>query len=228
MSVQILKEERRELVRLQSSFSLPKGKIAEVLRRDEAYRKAEVVFVVPSEPLDQIRINALLDGKDLIMPGPGLKQGFFICRPHSIPFRDMAFAVSFRGMQKFAERLDVSSLSTLQLDLMLTGAVAIDRDGMRLGDGLGFFDLTCAILAAYGAFTDRTRIYGVVEESQLTEDALPHAPWDMRMDGAVTSDGVRSFEKSAASLPAIFWDELPERRIRKIDPLWKLKVRNEK
>ncbi len=228
MSVQILKEERRELVRLQSAFSLPKGKIAEVLRRDEVYRKAEVVFAVPSEPLDQIRINTLLDGKDLIMPGPGLKQGFFICRPHSIPFRDMAFAVSFRGMQKFAERLDVSLLSTLQLDLMLTGAVAIDRDGMRLGDGLGFFDLTCAILAAYGAFTDRTRIYGVVEGSQFTEDALPHAPWDVRMDGVITGDGARYFEKSAAKPPEIFWDELPERRIRKIDPLWKLKVRNEK
>ncbi|MCD6388378.1 MAG: hypothetical protein J7L69_03115, partial [Desulfobulbaceae bacterium] len=38
------------------------GRIAERLRRTEAYRQAHWVFVGPADILSQIRINVLMDG----------------------------------------------------------------------------------------------------------------------------------------------------------------------
>ena len=74
------------------------GKIAEAIRRQDAYRQCRQIFVSPSPDLAQIRINALLDGKELVVSGPGLKEGFYQLRPYVVPFPKLAFAVSLKGL----------------------------------------------------------------------------------------------------------------------------------
>lgn len=199
------------------------GKAAERLRGLVQYRQAKQIFVAPSDPLKQIRINALLDGQVLIMPGPGLKEGFFMCPPHSVPFKSLGHAVTYKGMPKFFKRLQWSELSGLAIDMAVTDAVAIDFKGGRLGDGKGFFDLAFAVLASLSSQTAQASLFAVVGKGQLLDVPLPRNPWDMRMDGVVTAEEVLQFtDAEARPAPAIYWDALPLKRIRKVSPLWEM------
>lgn len=65
--------------------------------------------------------------------------------------------------------------------LMLIPALAVDRRGVRLGRGAGFYDRTLAL--ASGA-----RLVAVVRDSELV-DALPEDPHDVRMQEALTPSG---------------------------------------
>ncbi len=203
-------------------FSLPQGKIAEQLRRADIYREAKQLFVSPHQVLDQIRINALLDGKELIMPGPGLQEGFYRVRPYRIPFRDIPYGVSFKGLSKYAQNLATNELSDLHIQLMVTDALAIDSFGRRLGDGHGFFDLSCSLLSQCGALAQEVTILAAVAEEQIQTESLPLDPWDVMIDGILLANGIRFFAKRSSSGQGILWDFLDMKRIRKIKPLWEL------
>ena len=196
------------------------GRIAERLRRTEAYRRTHWVFVGPADILSQIRINVLMDGKELIMPSPALKEGFFLCRPSGIPFAKRSFAVSFKGLAKFGDRLGLDDFSGLDIGLFVADALAWDRLGNRLGDGGGFFDLSWALLKTLGAVSDRAAVLGVGGRAQCV-DLLPVDPWDVKMDGMITEDGIDVFTNDQIE-GALFWEQLPAKRIRKMSLLWKL------
>jgi 5-formyltetrahydrofolate cyclo-ligase len=196
------------------------GRIAERLRRTEAYRQAHCVFVGPADILSQIRINVLMDGKELIMPSPALKEGFFLCRPSDIPFAKRSFAVSFKGLAKFGEKLGLDGFAGLGIGLSVADALAWDQSGNRLGDGMGFFDLSWALLKTLGAMSDRGAVLGVGGRAQCV-DLLPVDPWDVKMDGVITEDGIDVFANDQIE-GVLFWEQLPAKRIRKMSLLWKL------
>ncbi|MBU3937029.1 MAG: hypothetical protein KKD53_05830, partial [Proteobacteria bacterium] len=83
---------------LDASEGKASGKSAEIVRRLEKYRDAKRIFVGPTARLQQIRINALTDGKELLVPAPGLKEGFYLLAPYEIPFKHLAFAVGYNGL----------------------------------------------------------------------------------------------------------------------------------
>lgn len=196
------------------------GRIAERLRRTEAYRQAKQVFVGPAAILSQIRINVLMDGKELIMPSPALKEGFFLCRPGTIPFAKRSFAVSYNGLTKFGERLGLDEFIGLDIGLFVADALAWDRSGNRLGNGMGFFDLSWALLKTLGAASDRAAVLAVAGRGQCV-NLLPIDPWDVKMDGLITEDGIDFFTNDQIE-GALFWEQLPAKRIRKMSLLWKL------
>lgn len=198
------------------------GKMAEHLRRVDAYRKAKQVFMSPAPVLAQMRINALLDGKELIMPAPALIDGFYLLKPYTIPHKDLAYAVSFKGLPKFGKKLSMDEISGLEIDMLLTDAVGVDRHGGRLGDGHGFFDLAVAILNDLHALSGQVSAWTVVGNDQFVEGGLPIDPWDVKVDGVITPSGQQELDNSQENLPQIFWEGLAKKRIRKIAPLWRI------
>lgn len=194
------------------------GKIAEAVRRIEAYRQCRQIFIAPAPALAQLRINALLDGKELIVPGPGLKEGFYLLRPFSIPFPKLALAVSLKGIPVHGELLRHEALASLTIGVLITEALAVDARGVRLGDGTGFFDLACAILHRCGALTEAPAIWAAAVPRQ--PDELPAEPWDVRMHALIGPQGIVQFPERDP-LPAIAWQHIPKQRIKKITPLWK-------
>ncbi|MDD5759076.1 MAG: 5-formyltetrahydrofolate cyclo-ligase [Desulfobulbaceae bacterium] len=211
------KEEWRQKYQEMPPLANP-GKIAEAVRRLDAYRQCRQIFVSPAADLAQIRINALLDGKELIMPGPGLKEGFYLFHPYVIPFAKLAFAVSLKGLPIHGTLLRHPELSKLSISLLITEALAVDRSGHRLGDGSGFFDLACAILKQCGALTKATTILAVGTTPETAE--LPIDPWDVTVHGLIGAQGEFLFS-SGGDLPKIDWQQLPKQRIKKVTPLWK-------
>jgi 5-formyltetrahydrofolate cyclo-ligase len=197
-------------------------KAAEQLRRLPAYRQAKTIFAEPGAELLQIRSNALVDGKELIIPGPGLKEGFYRLRPYTVSFREVVHAVTYKGLSRYGERLNRENLGRLALDLLLTGAVAVDNRGGRLGKGQGFFDLACAALHESGAVVAGGGILAVVAENQIVSGELPLDPWDVRVDGIVTPSSFREIVHASRSQPAVYWEVVPFRRVKKMSPLWQL------
>jgi len=66
-----------------------------------------------------------------------------------------------------------------EVDLMLIPAASVDRTGMRLGWGRGYYDKTL------GSMENRPPVYAVVFDSEFV-DELPGDSHDQRVDGVVT------------------------------------------
>jgi 5-formyltetrahydrofolate cyclo-ligase len=69
-------------------------------------------------------------------------------------------------------------------DLVLVPALLVERSGVRLGRGGGYYDRTLASV--------RAPTYAVVYDDEVV-DALPHEPHDVPVLGAVTPGGVVEF-----------------------------------
>lgn len=213
--MEMSKEEWRQAYH--GDFPKADGRTAEALRRLDAYRRSRHVFIEPSPALAQMRINALLDGKELIVPGPGLREGFYCLKPFSVPFPKLSLAVSLKGVPVYGQLLPHQALARLEIGVMVAEALAVDGRGFRLGDGSGFFDLACAILSHCGALAEGA--LAVAAAVAHRPEWLPADSWDVRMDGVLGPQGLDLFSHEEEHL-AIDWGQLTMQRIKKITPLW--------
>jgi len=200
---------------------VPWGKAAQKLRSLQVYREAETVFATPDTSLLQARINCLVDGKNLLMPAPAIREGFYLLPGRSIPFPEIARAVTYRGLTQKGLLQHSSKIAELTLGLLLTGSLTIDNEGGRIGDGNGFFDLSCALLHELGALQQEWTALSFISEDHVSRVPLPQDVWDIKLAGVITDTRVHSFSQPEQT-PKILWDKLPRDRIKKIDPLWKL------
>jgi 5-formyltetrahydrofolate cyclo-ligase len=69
------------------------------------------------------------------------------------------------------------------VDLILVPAACVDRSGMRMGWGRGYFDKTL------GSMERRPPVYAVIFEHELLE-TVPSEVHDQRVDGVVTPAGI--------------------------------------
>ena len=197
------------------------GKVAEKLRGLQSYRDTATVFASPHESLLQARINCLVDGKSLLMPGPSIREGFFLLAARSIPYKNLPVAVTYKGLEKYGQHLQGDNMSGLSVALLLTDSLAVDVTGGRVGDGYGYFDLCCALLQEMNAIEHEADIVTLIQEEQVSREILPQEKWDIKMTGAVTPKQILQFEPEG-QIAQIFWDMLSQDKIKRIDPLWKL------
>ena len=73
-------------------------------------------------------------------------------------------------------------------DLILVPLLAVDRHGTRLGQGGGHYDRVLPGLRDAGA-----TIIGVGWTMQRIDGELPVEPWDVRLDGFVSPEGLEMF-----------------------------------
>ncbi|WP_196881381.1 5-formyltetrahydrofolate cyclo-ligase [Arthrobacter sp. CAN_A214] len=81
----------------------------------------------------------------------------------------------------------LSAEITAGVDLMIIPAAAVDRSGMRLGWGRGYFDRTLS------ALEHSPTVYAVVFDSEFRE-TVPREPHDHPVDGIVTPSMTALFE----------------------------------
>lgn len=201
------------------------GQVAEQLRRQEKYRQAAQVFLEPSPLLKQARINALADGKILIMPGPGLKEGFYRLDPYRIPFSKLAQAAVGRELPAFGQKITARrEAALLEIDLLIGEYWAVDERGYGVGEGKGFFDLAVALLAELGGLADDCLVMVAVQDRRRLVAKLAVAAWDIAGNAVLTPQQVFTVDQFQARHKGILWEALGLDRIRRITPLWKLYV----
>lgn len=195
----------------------------EILRRLDSYREARRILVAPSSGLKQARINALNDGKELLVPSPGLKEGFYLFKPYEIPFAKLGQAISYSGLPKYGTRVAVEELCREPVTVLVTDCLAVDPLGYFVADGRGLFDLSTAILAESAALAEGAEAYALGDAAQLSGQDFESGEWDVRLNGFITSKGVFARNSLSQAAHRVIWDLLTKQRIRKITPLWKMR-----
>ena len=183
-------------------------------------------MVPPDQAQLQVRINALLDGKRLIMATPGLRDGFYLFAKGAIQTKDLVRAVRSSGVRRFGKRLATLRKEIGEVDLLVTGAVAVGLQGGRIGKGSGYFDLEYMILRQIGSARAKTPVVALVDDVQVREE-VPTQKKDVAVDFIVTPTRLIRAETAAKRPSRVLWDVLEEQSIRRMRPLMELSKRRE-
>ena len=122
---------------------------ARLLAETDEWRAASTVKSNPDSPQWPVRTRALQDGKVVYMAVPRLAEAdpFFLLDPERLADGPRK-ASSIKGATRSARTVGVDELEPV--DLVVTGCVAVDESGARLGKGGGFSDLELALAAEAG------------------------------------------------------------------------------
>nr|WP_218853711.1 5-formyltetrahydrofolate cyclo-ligase [Schumannella luteola] len=83
----------------------------------------------------------------------------------------------------------LSPLAINEVDLILVPAASVDRQGMRMGWGRGYFDKTL------GSVEGCPPVYAVIFDDELV-DTVPSERHDVPVDGVVTPGGITELRRS--------------------------------
>jgi 5-formyltetrahydrofolate cyclo-ligase len=196
---------------------------AERLRATDAWRGAGTLKANPDSPQWPVRQRAVEDGMLLYMAVPRLAEPdpFFMIDPGSLDVAPRK-ATSIKGASTHGRTVAVADLEPV--DLVVTGCVAVDSTGARLGKGGGFADLEFALAAAAGLIGDDTLVVTTVHPLQVVDPGrIPVTAHDVRLDLIVTPDEVVACERSGSRPERIIWEELTEEKIAAIPLLRRLR-----
>jgi 5-formyltetrahydrofolate cyclo-ligase len=189
---------------------------ADRFRRLDVWRKARAVKCNPDAPQWPVRQRALEDGLLVLMAVPRLAaaEPFVLLDPAQLTVSARA-ASSIKGSGTHGRPAAVDALEPF--DLVVSGCVAVDRAGARLGKGGGFADLEFALASAAGLITPETVVATTVHPRQVVErDRIPVTGHDVPVDLIVTPDEVITCDATFPRPDGIQWDDLDDDKIAEI------------
>lgn len=160
----------------------------------------------PDAPQRPLREGALHRGIVLYMPTPRLRAGFHRLDPSRIPDTSLKEAASLSKGGRWAEAVPLSALGT-ELDLVVTGSVAVTPGGKRCGKGHGYGDLEYALLRELGH--PPLPVATTVHPLQWVTD-FPADPFDLPVSLIATPEEVFEVPEPPPAPAGIDWQALPE------------------
>ena len=192
---------------------------SERLARHPAWKKAKTIKANPDAPQTHSRRLALEQGKTLVMAVPRLRDAhpFRLLDPAKLNEEQIREAATIKGALRHGEVIDVDQVP--KLDLILTGSVAVNLKGARIGKGGGFSDLEYALLAEGGTVSDRTVVVTTVHPIQILRENLPVTTHDIPVDLIATPRAAIEVERAYKRPTGILWDHLQPPQIHEIPVL---------
>jgi 5-formyltetrahydrofolate cyclo-ligase len=181
---------------------------ADVLADTPEWRAARVVKANPDSPQLPVRRRALDDGKTVFMAVPKLRA--------EKPFIRLTDDATIKGAAETGEPTAIEELEPV--DLVVSGTVAVNRDGVRIGKGGGYADLELGLLAEAGLLGADTVLVTTVHPLQILDEELPETEHDFRVDRIVTPETVIA-TPPARGPAGILWNHLDDDRIAAIPVL---------
>ncbi len=148
-------------------------KAAEKLRELKEWKEARVIVANPDYAQKKVRELALKDGKILIMASPRLKHGYIKINPDRVRGKE-EFASTIKGAFRYGERIKKLE----KPDLIITGCVAVNNAGYRLGKGGGYGDRE---IKTFREKFGNIPVATTVHELQIVEE-IPSEKHDQRVD----------------------------------------------
>ena len=187
---------------------------AERLAETEAWQEAAVVKSNPDSPQRPVRRRALEAGKTVYMAVPRLGEAECFLRLDPATIDDVDHATTIGGSSEVGEQVGPEEMEPV--DLIVSGSVAVDEQGSRVGKGEGYSDLEFAILRESGLVDDETVTVTTVHERQVVDEEVSPSDHDVPIDIVLTPErGIRT-EASGTKPGGIAWDELTDERIEEI------------
>lgn len=201
---------------------------AERLRGLDVWRSARAIKANPDSPQWPVRQRALEDGLVVYMAVPRLagEQPFLRLDPATLQVSPRA-ASSIKGAGQHGIPTAVEEL--VEVDLVVSGCVAVDRTGARLGKGGGFADLEFALAQAAGLIGPDTLVVTTVHPAQVVDPGrIPVTAHDVPLDLIVTPDEVIDCTAVRPPRPTgVRWEELTDDKVAAIPLLQRLRTAEE-
>jgi len=182
---------------------------AERLADTDAWADADVIKANPDAPQLPVRRAALRLGKTVYMAVPRLRDEKCFLRLDPDEIEDVDHATTVGGSAEVGVQVAPDAMD--EIDLIVSGSVAVTADGARIGKGEGYSDLEFAVLRELGLVDDATPVVTTVHERQVVEADVPTGAHDVPLDLVVTPE--RTVRTGGGEKPAgIDWTLLSEER----------------
>lgn len=153
------------------------NKAAKLLTTLIEWKKAKIILANPDFAQQKVRETALKEGKVLIIATPKLKKGYLKIDPKEIKGLEK-FASTIKGAFKYGKELK----ELIKPDLIITGCVAVDKEGWRLGKGGGYGDKE---IKTFQEKFGKIPVITTLHDLQILEK-IPHDEFDTKVDYIVT------------------------------------------
>ena len=187
------------------------------------WQEARVVKSNPDLPQRPLRRQALEEGKVVYMAVPRLREEkcFVELDPANLA-GSPAQAATIAGAFRYGTPVQVKEMRTV--DLVVSGSVAVNRSGTRVGKGGGFADLEYGLAVAAGIVGPQTPVITTVHPLQVLYEELPWTQHDVPLDYIATPDETILCSGELPRPAGIYWDDLDEAKIAEIPLLQKLRL----
>ncbi len=187
-------------------------KCARLLSRIPHWNKAGIIKANPDSPQRAIRQKALEEGKIVYMAVPRLHSDKPFIELDLNRLKTSAYnASSIKGAAKYGRSVSLGEVR--EIDLIVCGSVAVNRDGARVGKGGGYSDLEYALLREEKRVSSRTPVITTVHPSQIRDEEIPMTEHDIPLDVIVTPEEVIEVRSHYQKPKGIYWDILPQEKI---------------
>ena len=185
------------------------------------WQNAQVIKGNPDRPQGPLRQRALEEGKTVYMAVPRLKQEkCFVELDPSVMGGSPTEASTIAGAFKHGRLVSVEEMKSV--DLVISGSVAVNRRGRRIGKGGGFADLEYGLAVAAGVVLPATPVIGTVHSIQVLDQELPWTQHDVCLDYIATPEELIRCNPTMTRPTGIYWEDLSAAKIRQIPALQKL------
>lgn len=202
---------------------------ADLLVGTDIYKNSNVIFVTPDNNMDKLREYVIRHGKTLLMTNYGITQGVFVVRPGDVPEGKEELASVLDGIQRFWHPIKLAEIKKEfgQIDMLVTGASAITKSGVRFGKGHGYFDIEWAMFYEFGLVNPETPVFAMGHDCQVVDVEVEAQEYDTAIDYIVTPTRLivtrNEFPKPTKG---IIWDKLEPGMLEQIAPLKEVAEKN--
>lgn len=197
--------------------------LARLTALDE-YKRSKVIFITPDNGLEQLRAQAVRDAKLQIVTTYGIRRGMVEISPERVLPGQADYVAMLDAMEKIGRPISLAELKKRhKFDLLVTGASAVSRTGVRFGKGHGFFDIEWAMFYQLGIANRTTPVVAVVHDCQVLKEDLVPSEYDTICDIIITP--TQTIYVAGAQKPehGVLWDKLEPGMLDNISCLGELK-----
>jgi 5-formyltetrahydrofolate cyclo-ligase len=189
---------------------------AERLAAHRTWKRAQIVKANPDSPQTHARRLALEQGKTVVMAVPRLRDQhpFRVLDPRKLSKNAIREAATIKGALRHGKIVALEEIP--EIDFVLTGSVAVNLNGARVGKGGGFSDLEYGILIDAGKIDEHTVIATTVHPIQILRENLQITSHDLPVDLIATPRAVIEVDGAYSRPRGILWDHLQPPQIREI------------
>ena len=189
----------------------------------DVWQAARVIKSNPDQPQRPLRQRALEEGKTVYMAVPRLRQEqCFVELDPSVIDSPPAKAATISGAFRCGKLVTVEEMRAV--DLVVSGSVAVNCSGARVGKGGGYADLEYALAAAAGIVKPTTPVVTTVHAMQVLDEELPFTQHDVPIDFVATPEELIRCSGEMPRPSGIYWDDLDEAKIAQIPVLQKMRL----
>jgi 5-formyltetrahydrofolate cyclo-ligase len=151
-----------------------------------------------------------------VMAVPRLRDlhPFRVLDPRKLSKNAIREAATIKGALRHGKIVALEEIP--EIDFVLTGSVAVNLNGARVGKGGGFSDLEYGILIDAGKIDEHTVIATTVHPIQILRENFQVTSHDLPVDLIATPRAVIEVDGAYSRPRGILWDHLQPPQIREI------------